>query len=110
MGIDILTTGNNHSLDTGYAGLTRTLDVLDGYGISHTGTARSLEEQNTLLIKDLNGIKTAFLNYTYGTNGIPLPKGKEYCVNLIDKEFMKSQIEKAKEEGAELICALGSGI
>ena len=104
MGIDILTTGNNHSLDTGYAGLTRTLDVLDGYGISHTGTARSLEEQNTLLIKDLNGIKTAFLNYTYGTNGIPLPKGKEYCVNLIDKEFMKSQIEKAKEEGAELIC------
>lgn len=104
MGIDILTTGNNHSLDTGYAGLTRTLDVLDGYGISHTGTARSQEEQNTILMKDLNGIKTAFLNYTYGTNGIPLPKGKEYCVNLIDKEFMKSQIEKAKEEGAELIC------
>lgn len=104
MGIDILTTGNNHSLDTGYTGLTRTLDVLDGYGISHTGTARSQEEQNTILMKDLNGIKTAFLNYTYGTNGIPLPKGKEYCVNLIDKEFMKSQIEKAKEEGAELIC------
>lgn len=104
MGIDILTTGNNHSLDTGYAGLTRTLDVLDEYGISHTGTARSQEEQNTILMKDLNGIKTAFLNYTYGTNGIPLPKGKEYCVNLIDKEFMKSQIEKAKVEGAELIC------
>ena len=73
------------------------------YGIAHTGTSRSKEEQNTILIKDLNGIKTAFLCYTYGTNGIPIPSGREYSVNLIDKDFIKEQLDKAKEEGAELI-------
>ena len=103
MGIDILTTANNHCLDTGYNGLVSTLNTLDGYGIDHTGTSRSEEEQNTILFKDLEGIKTAFLCYTYGTNGIPIPSGRDYSVNLIDKEFMKEQLDKAKEEGAELI-------
>ena len=103
MGIDILTTANNHCIDKGYSGLVSTLDKLDEYGIAHTGTSRSVEEQNTILFKDLEGIKTAFLCYTYGTNGIPIPTGKEYCVNLIDKDFMKQQLDKAKEEGAELI-------
>ena len=104
MGIDILTTANNHCIDKGYTGLVRTLDKLDEYGIAHTGTSRSTEEQDTILFKDLDGIKTAFLCYTYGTNGIPIPKGKEYSVNLIDKELMKKQLDKAKQEGAELIC------
>ena len=104
MGIDILTTANNHCLDTGYTGLVSTLDTLDRYGVLHTGTSRSIEEQNTILYQDLNGIKTAFLCYTYGTNGIPVPSGREYSVNLIDKTFIKEQLDKAKEEGAELIC------
>ena len=105
MGIDILTTANNHCIDKGYSGLVSTLDKLDEYGIAHTGTSRSVEEQNTILFKDLEGIKTAFLCYTYGTNGIPIPSGREYSVNLIDKDFMKQQLDKAKEEGAELIVA-----
>ena len=104
MGIDILTTANNHCLDKGYTGLERTLNVLDECGIEHTGTSRSEEEQNTILMKDLNGIKTAFLCFTYGTNGIPIPSGKEYSVNLIDKDLIKKQLDEAKEEGAELIC------
>ena len=104
MGIDILTTANNHCLDTGYTGLVSTLDTLDKYGVLHTGTSRSIEEQNTILYQDLNGIKTAFLCYTYGTNGIPVPSGREYSVNFIDKTFIKEQLDKAKEEGAELIC------
>ena len=104
LGIDILTTANNHCIDKGYTGLERTLNVLDEYGIAHTGTSRTEEEQNTILMKDLNGIKTAFLCFTYGTNGIPIPSGKEYSVNLIDKDLIKEQLDKAKEEGAELIC------
>ena len=104
LGIDILTTANNHCIDKGYSGLERTLNVLDEYGIEHTGTSRSKEEQDTILIKDLDGIKTAFLCFTYGTNGIPIPSGKEYSVNLIDKDFIKQQLDKAKEEGAEFIC------
>ena len=104
IGIDILTTSNNHSLDTGYNGLVNTIDTLDQLGISHTGTFKSEEDQNKILIKDVNGIKIAFLSYTYGTNGIPVPKGKEYCINLINKDLIKSQLDSAKALNPDVIC------
>ena len=104
LGLDIMTTANNHSLDMGFSGLTSTLNYLDDAKLEHTGSARTAEEQNKILFKDLNGIKTAFLAFTYGTNGIPLPTGKEFCVNLIDKNSIKNKIDAAKAEGAELIC------
>lgn len=103
LGVDIMTTANNHSLDKGFSGLSSTLDFLDDAEIAHVGTARTEEEQNTILFMDLNGIKTAFLAYTYGTNGIPVPKDKEFCVNLIDEDLILKQIKQAKNEGAELI-------
>lgn len=103
LGMDIMTTANNHALDKGFSGISSTLNFLDEAGIAHVGTARTQEEQNTILLKDLNGIKTAFLCYTYGTNGIPVPEGKEFCVNQIEEDFMLKQIEQAKQEGAELI-------
>ena len=77
LGFDIMTTANNHALDRGYSGIVSTLDYLDQAGLAHTGTARSQEEQDTILFKDLNGIKTAFLCFTYGTNGNAIPSGKE---------------------------------
>lgn len=103
LGVDIMTTANNHSLDKGFSGLESTLNFLDGSEIAHVGTARTEEEQNTILFKDLNGIKTVFLAYTYGTNGIAVPKDKKFCVNLIDKDLILKQIKQAKKEGAELI-------
>lgn len=103
LGVGIMTTANNHTLDVGYSGLCSTLDYLDKAGVDHTGTSRSSKEQNKILFKDLNGIKTAFLAFTYGTNGISVPKGKEYCVNYISKTLIKKQIKKAKKEGAEAI-------
>lgn len=105
LGVDIMTTANNHSLDKGFNGLSSTLDFLDDSEIVHVGTSRTKEEQNTILFMDLNGIKTAFLAYTYGTNGIPIPEDKEFCINLIDEDLMLKQIEQAKDEGAELIIA-----
>lgn len=104
MGVDVLTTANNHCMDKGNSGLVSTLDYLDKYEISHTGTARSEEEQNSILIKDVNGIKIAFLSYTYGTNGITIPSDKPYSVNLIDKELIKKHIASAKEQNVDVIC------
>lgn len=104
IGIDILSTANNHSLDKGYSGVESTLNALDEMGIAHTGTARNQEEQNTILVKEANGIKFAFLSFTYGTNGIPVPAGKEYCVNLIDREFILNQINLAKGQNVDMIC------
>ena len=104
IGVDVLSTANNHSLDKGYTGLTSTIDRLDEIGLDHMGTYQSAEEQEQILIKDVNGIRIAFLSYTYGTNGIPVPKGKEYCVNLIDKTLISKQIKQAKEQEVDLIC------
>ncbi len=94
-GFDILTTANNHCMDTGRAGLIRTLDKLDEYGIEHMGTYRTPEERDKILYRDVNGIIFAFLSYTYGTNGIAVPDA--YLVNLIDNDQMVADIKKARE-------------
>ena len=104
MGIDVLCTANNHSMDTNYSGVVSTLDFLDDAGISHIGTSRTAEEQNQILVKDVNGIKIAFLAFTYGTNGIPVPSANSYCVNLIDKDLILKQLELAKAQEPDLIC------
>ena len=104
MGIDVLCTANNHSMDTNYSGVVSTLDFLDDAGISHMGTSRTAKEQNQILVKDVNGIKIAFLAFTYGTNGIPVPSANSYCVNLIDKDLILKQLELAKAQEPDLIC------
>ena len=104
-GLDIITTAGNHCLDMGYSGLSRTIDVLKNNGIEQLGTYKSQEERDNVFIKDVKGVKIAFIDYTYGTNGIPVPSGKEYCVNLIDKDLIKKDIEAAKEQNVDMIVA-----
>lgn len=104
LGIDVLSTANNHSLDKGYTGLVSTLNFLDDAGIAHTGTYSSEEDQNKILIQNVKGVTMAFLSFTYGTNGIPVPSGKDYCINLIDKDFILQQINLAKEQNPDMIC------
>lgn len=105
LGVDVLSTAGNHSLDTGFDGLSRTIDVLNNADISHVGTYKTQEDRDTILFKYVKGIKIAFLNYTYGTNGIAIPSDKPYCVNLIDEDLIKSDIEKAKSQDADIIVA-----
>lgn len=105
IGVDVVSLAGNHALDYGYTGLCRTIDVFNNIGLSHLGTYKTAEDQEKILIKDVEGVKIAFINYTYGTNGIPLPSGKEFCVNLIDKDFIKKQINQAKEQNVDMIVA-----
>lgn len=104
LGYDVMAMATNHCLDKGYKGLVSTIEELDKAGIKHIGTYKSEEDSKEILIQDVKGIKMAFLNYTYGTNGIPIPAGKEYSVNLIDKDKIKADIEKAKKLNADVIC------
>jgi len=104
-GIDVLSTANNHCMDTNFSGLVSTLNYLDDAGISYMGTNATAQAQNDILIKDVNGIKIAFLAFTYGTNGIPVPNDKSFAVNLIDDSLILKQISLAKEQKPDLICA-----
>lgn len=101
LGIDLTTTANNHCLDTGYQGIVSTIKILNQNKLAHTGTFTSQKARNTILMKNLNGIKTAFLAFTYETNG--LRTNKSYAVNYIDKKEMKRQIGLAKKAGAQAI-------
>lgn len=103
-GFNFLTTANNHCMDKHKDGLLRTLDVLDGLGIDHTGTFRSQEERDNIFIRDYNGIKIAILSYTYGTNGINVPD--DYLVNLMDEDLIKSDLKRARELNPDIIIVL----
>jgi len=102
-GFDFLVTSNNHCLDRGESGVLRTLEILQSTGIPSTGTFKSQSDRDSVRIISLNGISIAILNYTYGTNGMPVPKGKEWLVNLIDTALIKSDIEKAVSYSPDLI-------
>lgn len=104
IGFDVLTTANNHCYDFGYNGIESTIDYLDDADIAHTGTFKSEESQNTILMQNVKGINIAFLSFTYGTNGIAIPSDKSYSVNLIDKNLMQNQISLAKSKNPDLIC------
>lgn len=69
-GFDLVTTATNHMLDRGEEGALRTLDVLDGLGLDHTGTYRdaAAKESGRVHLVERDGIKMAVLAYTYGVN------------------------------------------
>lgn len=102
-GFNILTTANNHSLDRREKGLLKTLENLRDREIYPVGTAASLAESQEILIAEKNEILMAFLAYTYGTNGIPIPQGKDYLVNLIDEQKIIQDITRAKQKGADIV-------
>jgi poly-gamma-glutamate capsule biosynthesis protein CapA/YwtB (metallophosphatase superfamily) len=103
VGIDACTTASNHSLDTGFEGLERTLDTLDAKHVPHAGTAQTRKESKTPLILDVAGVKVALLSYTYGTNGIPIPSEAPWSVPLIDPKDIKRDARKARKDGAEVV-------
>jgi poly-gamma-glutamate capsule biosynthesis protein CapA/YwtB (metallophosphatase superfamily) len=97
MGLDVLVTANNHCVDRGKKGLERTIQMLDSLGIQHTGTFEDeLERLNEYpLLIEKNGFRLALLNYTYGTNGLPVTEPN--IVNMIDKTQISKDMAKAKE-------------
>lgn len=105
LGVDVVSTANNHSLDRHFSGLAQTLDFLDQFGLKHTGTYRTEKESEDILLLDVKGMKTAFLSYTYGTNGIVLPADKGFAVNYIDRDKIRRDAQKARDLGADLVIA-----
>lgn len=109
VGIDMLATANNHSLDSGLQGVYSTLDYLDSIGMKHLGTARNEEEQQELCIVDVDGITFGFTCYTYGTNGIPVPESAPFCVNTLDTyeaaniQRMCETVKALDEAGVDIV-------
>ena len=87
-GFDILSTANNHSLDTRKAGIIRTIEQIKARGMEPIGTFTSKPETR-VLIKDVKGIRFAFMAYTEMVNGLETvltPEDLDVMVNIIDEE------------------------
>ena len=104
-GFNVMLLANNHIFDRGKSGALHTIGLIDSIGKSYCGVYRNMEERDSLhpLIIEKGNVKVALLNYTYGTNGRTAPP--PMVVNLIDKEVMASDIEKARELKADVIIA-----
>ena len=98
-GFDVVLQSNNHSLDRGKQGIYNCLNFLKKYPkIKTVGINTSEAQKKKLCIYKKNGIKVAILNYTYGTNGIPLPKDMPYAVNYLVKDEVINDIKRAEKE------------
>ena len=104
VGFDLFLTANNHCLDRRDKGLVRTYQALDSMGIAHIGTYPNDQERAKRIpyIVNIKGMKIAFLDYTYGTNGIPIQG--DVIVDFIDQQQIADDISLARERGAHAIC------
>lgn len=95
LGLDVIVTANNHSVDRGKGGVERTIALLDSFNILHTGTYKTPAEKDRLhpLILERQGFRLAVLNYTYGTNGLPVSKPN--VVNMLDTAAIRKDLQKA---------------
>ena len=100
-GWDACDTASNHSLDKGAEGIQATLEALDEAGVRHTGSAESAREARRLLILEAGGARVAYLAYTSDTNGNPMPS--PHAVNLIDRDRILSDANRARRRGADAV-------
>ncbi|NLC54905.1 MAG: CapA family protein [Erysipelothrix sp.] len=95
-GFDILSTINNHTLDSGKQGLIDTYNAIQTRGMIPIGTRPT--PQPSLRSIERKGIKLGFLAYTYGFNGLDFYLTEEqhqYMVSSIDEEKIESEIKSS---------------
>ena len=90
-GFDMLTLANNHCMDRGEEGLLNTIKNCKQKGFDVLGVYESEDQRNEIFIKEIDGIRIAFINYTYGTNAFAHNTFLEnkYMVNLLQPEETK---------------------
>jgi poly-gamma-glutamate synthesis protein (capsule biosynthesis protein) len=106
-GFDILSTANNHSLDTRKAGIIRTVQQINARGMDTIGTYIE-KPQSRVLIKEVKGIKMAFLSYTEMVNGLESvlsPADLDVMINIINETKISEDIAYAKSQNADIIIA-----
>ena len=98
-GFDVICHATNHALDRGKKGIENCLRYWEENHpeVATVGIHTSENDSGKVRVYEKDGMKIAVLNYTYGTNGIPLPKDMPYAVDILDEEKVKADIEKAGE-------------
>lgn len=110
IGFNLVSLANNHSLDKREAGLNYSINFWNSMeGVVTAGSYASWEDRNNPKVYEKNNIKYAFLSYTISTNGLKLPEGREYLVNVYSDELVKQDIDKVKDDADVIIVAMHWG-
>lgn len=110
VGVDIVSIANNHTLDRGEKAIQNAINYWEKIGMEYTGAFKDQADSEKIRVLNTEeGISVAFLAYTYGTNGIPVPTGNEHLVNLINKEMMEKEIAQAKSKADVVVLSLHFG-
>ncbi len=97
-GFNMVSLANNHTMDRGEKAILNSCEYWKNKDVLASGSYCSKEDSETVQIREKNGIKYTLLAYTYGTNGISVPQGKDYLVNLYSDEKAKSDIKKVRDK------------
>lgn len=125
-GFNLVSLATNHTLDRGEKAIINSLNYWNNKSnILTSGSYLSNDDRNKINIKEVNNITYTMLNYTYGTNGIKVPEGKEYLVNIWPctgnnpdndtkyqeyKEVVKEDILRVRDKVDLLIVAMHFGV
>lgn len=107
LGFDVFSHATNHAYDKGEIGLFNTYQFYQDKDVLMVGIYQKQEDRVRILEK--NGIKIAFLNYTYSTNGLSIPKDSQYYAPVAEEDMMVSDIKKASEMADFVICCVHWG-
>ena len=97
-GFNMVSLANNHTMDRGEKAILNSCEYWKNKDVLASGSYCSKEDSEAIQIREKNGIKYTLLAYTYGTNGISVPQGKDYLVNLYSDAKVKSDIEKVRDK------------
>ncbi len=98
-GFDVIASAGSHSDDYGVTYINQTVDYWNNNhpDITLLGLHKTQQDADTIQVREVNGIKIAFLNYSYGSNYDALPEESSFMVDYFQKDKVASDIQKAKE-------------
>jgi poly-gamma-glutamate capsule biosynthesis protein CapA/YwtB (metallophosphatase superfamily) len=112
-GVDLVSVANNHMFDQGRAGFEETLGELDAAGLAYVGAGEAGREAGPHVL-EVNGIRIAFLGYSYGFNqsGNDCPPARGSCVkaSLLDRERAVADVAAAARDADAVIVSIHWGI
>ncbi len=109
LGYDVINIANNHMLDKGADGLSRTIDFWNEQPVLMIGGYKDSTDYDTIRIMEKNGIRIAFLSYTYFTNGLSKPASSPLAIPYTNDEDMIRQCAMALSEAEFLIVSVHWG-
>ena len=89
-GVDLVQLANSYSINQGISGLQTTIEGVKAAGMEPLGVyadERAYKAGKGYTIKEVEGVKIAFMAFTKGMDGMTLPKGSEHCVNVLYSDY-----------------------